>query len=386
MADFITTIGLDDRLLNRGLDNATRKAEQAGQRMGQSFEKVKTRVDRLVDLGAKLGAAFTGAGALAVKALERISDRNDAAAATFRDVRSAIDDLYDGLGRDLSLGGGGFIAQAVRQLDTLRNASVNFLADAISGEPGKGAEIDALLRRDEQIKQQTAQIRRLNQFEVEQQARIADIQGNPERAAELRLRLVERQLTERFADLDPDRRARAVDLAREVERARMERDQMREREQAQRERQAGFDAANRISQSVQQAELQGRLEIARIGGDAVGAAQIQAQLNRLSREQAFAGATAEERARVFAIGDAVDRARIRQAELETMGGFQAGTNAVRLAASGLSMANRQQVLTASIADPATKAAQGTEENTRIAAEALREIKNRLASGVQAVAG
>lgn len=138
------------------------EAESLRRRQAQhdAFHRAARRAFALVS------TATVGAFRMAGSAIDAYIQRFPQASSGAQRLKSAVDDLWVSIGRDIAGGNDSGLAGFIKSINSVRMDVVNALSDLISNDPGNAAGVDEALSGDErlsEINRKAAQLRRLQQ-------------------------------------------------------------------------------------------------------------------------------------------------------------------------------------------------------------------------------
>jgi hypothetical protein len=150
----------DDKDVAAGLERLKQKAGGFAGEWSKATAKVKEQFTGFKNLGPAVGGAIAAGFALSTKAVLDYSQKNDMVAGSLNRMKLASDNLWTGMGRDISGLLGGEAADFLRWVESARTSIVNGLVfwkdtDGIDGAMKatenmiKGAKEAALIRREE---------------------------------------------------------------------------------------------------------------------------------------------------------------------------------------------------------------------------------------------
>lgn len=185
-----------------------REAERDAVQAARNYRRAWIHANRDVESSGLLTArqlrrgfmAVAGALGIGLRLLEDYQAKFPGVGRGFDDLSREVEKFKTSLARDLTLGAdGGILGDIVRWSGVAREAISDVLGDMLSLQPGKSAELRALMEQQERMDVEARQGRAFRLERLEQEAARAGGGGDPVAAARARAELVRTQEFERIA-------------------------------------------------------------------------------------------------------------------------------------------------------------------------------------------
>lgn len=192
--DMVATLGLDDRMFERGLRGAEQKAARTGSRIGSEFGRagrlaerdIGRSMDRIGMRTARVAAGALGMGSAvgaASRSIEAYAKISDGAAASVSRLEKAQRSFMESVGRDFAQSGlVDDLATTIGMLESGRSSAVDFLTDLFGGD-AKGLRSAASL--DESVSKRMRGVAYREASGLDAEIAVAQATGDTERADEL---------------------------------------------------------------------------------------------------------------------------------------------------------------------------------------------------------
>ena len=205
----------DDKDVSVGLDRLARKAGGFSAEMAKATGKVKEQLTGFKNIGPAVGGALAASVGIASKAVLDYAEKNDLVRSKLDAIRSASQNLWTGIGRDISnlLGGEG--ADLLRWAERMRQGLVDGIAGALNPEAGGVGEAN---RATEEMIAAAKQAAALRAEEKSLRASILADEGDTVAAARLRAQEERRAALERLNALKLQDGAEKAALVRLIDR------------------------------------------------------------------------------------------------------------------------------------------------------------------------
>jgi len=189
----------DDKDVSAGLDRLAKKAGGFSAEMKKASDKVKEQFAGFKNIGPAAGGAIAAGFAGAAKAVMDYSEKNDLVAGSINRVKLASQELWTGIGRDISglLGGEG--ADVLRWVEKVRGGLVDGIAGLFNSDAAGVTEAQKATENMIKGAKDAAAIRR-ESMQIE--AALLDAQDKTVEAAKIRALLEKESTLERINGLN----------------------------------------------------------------------------------------------------------------------------------------------------------------------------------------
>jgi hypothetical protein len=189
----------DDKDVSAGLDRLAKKAGGFSAEMAKATGKVKEQLGGFKNIGPAAGGAIAAGFAGAAKAVMDYSEKNDLVAGSINRVKLASQELWTGIGRDISglLGGEG--ADVLRWVEKVRGGLVDGIAGLFNSDAAGVTEAQKATENMIKGAKDAAAIRR-ESMQIE--AALLDAQDKTVEAAKIRALLEKESTLERINGLN----------------------------------------------------------------------------------------------------------------------------------------------------------------------------------------
>jgi hypothetical protein len=187
----------DDKDVSAGLDRLAKKAGGFSAEMAKATGKVKEQLGGFKNIGPAAGGAIAAGFAGAAKAVMDYSEKNDLVAGSINRVKLASQELWTGIGRDISglLGGEG--AEVLRWVEKVRGSIVNGLVFWKDTD-----EIDGAMKATENMIKGAKDAAAIRRESMQIEAALLDAQDKTVEAAKIRALLEKESTLERINGLN----------------------------------------------------------------------------------------------------------------------------------------------------------------------------------------
>jgi hypothetical protein len=187
----------DDKDVQAGLDRLAKKAGGFSAEMKKASDKVKEQFAGFKNIGPAAGGAIAAGFAGAAKAVMDYSEKNDLVAGSINRVKLASQELWTGIGRDISglLGGEG--AEVLRWVEKVRGSIVNGLVFWKDTD-----EIDGAMKATENMIKGAKDAAAIRRESMQIEAALLDAQDKTVEAAKIRALLEKESTLERINGLN----------------------------------------------------------------------------------------------------------------------------------------------------------------------------------------